>query len=155
MICFSENLKAWRLFRGLTQEEVARRCGISRPNLVALEQGKRECTISTLNRLAYGLGVSPGTFLDQAPPSRRTKPIGRHEVDVIARNLLGKGEQIPANLLRIRDEAAKEARPLLQAAGIKKSFREKSALPENRNEVTLVLRRLSKLLPSVLTRSSL
>lgn len=46
------NLKRLRLERGLTQAALAERCGIAQPNLAAMEQGRRQPTLATLQRLA-------------------------------------------------------------------------------------------------------
>ncbi|WP_395612173.1 helix-turn-helix domain-containing protein [Allosphingosinicella sp.] len=44
--------------RGLTQEELAERCGLSQQYLSGLEQGRRNPTIVTLYEIASALGVS-------------------------------------------------------------------------------------------------
>ncbi|MCC6621270.1 MAG: helix-turn-helix transcriptional regulator [Deltaproteobacteria bacterium] len=51
-------LKALRLQRNVTQAELARRAGVSRPTLVALEQGRS--TLDTLARVAIALGREEG-----------------------------------------------------------------------------------------------
>ena len=43
---------------GLTQEQLAERCGLSQQYLSKLEQGKRNPTVVTLYEIAHGLGVS-------------------------------------------------------------------------------------------------
>lgn len=43
---------------GLTQEQLAERCGLSQQYLSKLEQGKRNPTVVTLYEIAQGLGVS-------------------------------------------------------------------------------------------------
>jgi len=42
----------------MTQEEVAKKAGISRPMLTALEKKRRDPTLSTLNRWSIGLNSS-------------------------------------------------------------------------------------------------
>ena len=152
MIPFHINLKSWREFRNLTQEEAAFRSGISRPNLVNLESGKKDCVLSTLRRMATVLAVSPGTLLDAPPPS--TAPaLNRHEIDLIARNLLGKRQALPPPLKIIRDEAAVEAAPLLQLIHRFARTRKRKVSFHRRLEVDQVLRRVSKLLPHSLQGS--
>ncbi|MCB1215585.1 MAG: helix-turn-helix transcriptional regulator [Deltaproteobacteria bacterium] len=41
-------IRAWRNFRCLSQEELAKMTGLPRPNLSALEQSRHDCTLSTL-----------------------------------------------------------------------------------------------------------
>jgi transcriptional regulator with XRE-family HTH domain len=43
---------------GLTQEQLAEKCGLSQQYLSGLEQGRRNPTIVTLYELANALGVS-------------------------------------------------------------------------------------------------
>jgi transcriptional regulator with XRE-family HTH domain len=43
---------------GLTQEQLAERCGLSQQYLSKLEQGRRNPTVVTLYEIAQGLGVS-------------------------------------------------------------------------------------------------
>jgi transcriptional regulator with XRE-family HTH domain len=47
-----------RAASGLTQEQLAERCGVSRQYISGLEKGKRNPTIVTLYVIAQGLGVS-------------------------------------------------------------------------------------------------
>jgi transcriptional regulator with XRE-family HTH domain len=151
MPVFSSNLKAWRLSKELTQEELAQKSGVSRPNLVALEQGRRECTLSTLNRLAYVIGISSGTLLDREPPSENDKGLNRHEIDRIARSLFEPGIVLSDSLARLRDQVLSQAGPLLRSSGFKKRTRAKRIRPQDRQSVQQVLERVSKLIPSILT----
>ena len=52
------NAARLRKAAGLTQEELAERCGLSQQYLSRLESGKRNPTIVTLYELATALGVS-------------------------------------------------------------------------------------------------
>jgi transcriptional regulator with XRE-family HTH domain len=45
--------------KGLTQEQLAEKCGLSQQYLSGLEQGRRNPTIVTIYELATALGVSP------------------------------------------------------------------------------------------------
>ncbi|MCU0486639.1 MAG: helix-turn-helix transcriptional regulator, partial [Anaerolineales bacterium] len=49
--------KVWREFRGLSQQDVAERIGISIPYLSQLETGKRRGSFAVLSTLARALGV--------------------------------------------------------------------------------------------------
>ncbi len=44
--------------KGLTQEQLAEKCGLSQQYLSGLEQGRRNPTIVTIYELAIALGVS-------------------------------------------------------------------------------------------------
>ncbi len=50
-------IKLWREHRGLTQQELAKRVGISKPYLSQIETGKRQGTIETLSFIAGALGI--------------------------------------------------------------------------------------------------
>ncbi len=87
MLAFSHQLKQWRLAHHFSQSDLAKKAGISRPNLIDIESGKRGCTLKTLNLLAHALQVSPGTLLDQSPPP--TIVLSRYELDELCKTLLG------------------------------------------------------------------
>lgn len=152
---FSHNLKSWRLFRNLTQEQLSLKSGIPRPNLVAIEQGRRECTLTTLARLASALGVSPGSLLDRLPPGRSSWSLNRHQIDRIARNILAQKGKLPKAHFKIRDQALYEAGPLLRVGGIRVRKSSKGQDSLHHESVQQVLGRISKLLPSVLSGVSL
>jgi DNA-binding XRE family transcriptional regulator len=50
-------VKLWRDYRGLTQQELADRAGISKPYLSQIESGKRQGTVETLGAIARALDV--------------------------------------------------------------------------------------------------
>ena len=87
----------WRLERKLTQNQLAELCGVSRPNLSAIEQGARDVTLKTLKRLASGLGITAGTLADgRGPDELHEKPKwGRFELDRIGR--LAAGQRLLAS----------------------------------------------------------
>jgi DNA-binding XRE family transcriptional regulator len=58
-----KNVRHWRIAAGLTQTAVAKRSGMNRSYLSHLESGRRNPTLSTLERLAKILNVAPGYFL--------------------------------------------------------------------------------------------
>jgi len=57
-------LKALREQRGLTQEQLSERSGVSRTYLARLETGRQDPTLSTLEKLAKALGVKVGRLLE-------------------------------------------------------------------------------------------
>ena len=61
-------LYLWRKNRGLTQTELARRSGITRANLAAIETGARDLKVETLKRIARALDIRPGILADGIPP---------------------------------------------------------------------------------------
>lgn len=65
---FSETLWLWRTHRGLTQEALAHKARIPRPNLSAIERGEREVHLRTLRALAVALEIRPGALADGVPP---------------------------------------------------------------------------------------
>jgi len=50
-------IRAWREHLGLTQEEVAKRMGITQPAYAKIESGKTQPRIATCKRLAEAMGV--------------------------------------------------------------------------------------------------
>lgn len=55
-------VKILRKFRGLTQADLARQAGISRPYLTELETGKKEGSVRAIKGLAQALGVTVGVL---------------------------------------------------------------------------------------------
>ncbi|MBI4476661.1 MAG: helix-turn-helix transcriptional regulator [Acidobacteria bacterium] len=61
-----------------TQQEVARRTGLAVPFLSRLENARAQPSITTLERLAEGLGVTVGDLLETGPGRARTAcPVSR------------------------------------------------------------------------------
>jgi DNA-binding XRE family transcriptional regulator len=53
-------VKIIREHRGMTQAQLAKEAGISRPYLTEIETGKKDGSIRAMKALAEALGVSPG-----------------------------------------------------------------------------------------------
>ncbi len=107
---FGQTVLAWRLARGLTQEALARTARISRPNLSAIERGRREVTLGTLRSLALALGTRPGVLADGIPPGDAAAPLSRADLERVAR-VTAKDERLPDARLadlarRLREVAA-------------------------------------------------
>lgn len=80
-------LRAVRTRSGLTQAEVALRAGTSQPVVSAYERGRRDPSVTTLQRL---VAASGGRLLLAAPPAGDGAPVpmdlvehGRRLVDVL------------------------------------------------------------------------
>jgi transcriptional regulator with XRE-family HTH domain len=58
------NLREARERLGLTQEQVAQRCGVHATEVSRIEGGKRDPQVSTVLRLAAAVKVKPGRLLD-------------------------------------------------------------------------------------------
>ena len=59
-------IKKLREAKGMTQEELARKSGISRATISGLENGKNDApSISTLGRIAFALGVKVGQLFSE------------------------------------------------------------------------------------------
>ena len=56
---FNNNLKYYREKAGISQEELARRTGISRTYISGIEVGDRRLTLNTATRIAEVLHVNP------------------------------------------------------------------------------------------------
>ena len=61
---FGQNVRAARLSRGWTQEELAGRSGLAVVQVSRIERGKREVRLTTLIRLLRALEVSPAALLE-------------------------------------------------------------------------------------------
>ncbi|TLS38113.1 helix-turn-helix domain-containing protein [Pseudalkalibacillus caeni] len=63
-----ENLKKLREENHLSLDKLARLSGVSKPMLAQIERGASNPTVSTLWKIANGLGVSFSTFLEEEEP---------------------------------------------------------------------------------------
>jgi HTH-type transcriptional regulator / antitoxin HipB len=61
---FGQNVRAARLARGWTQEELAHRTGLASVQVSRIERGKREVRLTTLLRLTAALDMRPDELLD-------------------------------------------------------------------------------------------
>ncbi|MCM0081280.1 helix-turn-helix domain-containing protein [Geomonas sp. Red32] len=57
-------IKLWREYRGMTQQELADRTGISKPYVSQIENGKRQGTIEKLSAISRSLGVPLDALTD-------------------------------------------------------------------------------------------
>jgi DNA-binding XRE family transcriptional regulator len=57
-------IKLWREYRGLTQQELGKLAGISKPYLSQIETGKRQGTVETLTAIAHALEVPLDVLTD-------------------------------------------------------------------------------------------
>jgi transcriptional regulator with XRE-family HTH domain len=153
MTSFSTQFSSWRIKKGLSQTELARKANIPRPNLINLESGKRDCNLATLYKLAQALQISPGTLLDQNP--HPIKKFNRHQIDQIARAIIHPSTKLSSRLETSRNEIYPLLFPTLRAVGIHKipfrkspSRRIKSRVESiyGRDNVTHIIKRVNKLL---------
>ncbi|HEX5983341.1 MAG TPA: helix-turn-helix transcriptional regulator [Solirubrobacterales bacterium] len=64
-----QNLRAYRLARGLSQEAFADMLGVHRTYMGSVERGERNLTLRSVERLAARIEEDPLTLL--RPPERR------------------------------------------------------------------------------------
>jgi antitoxin component HigA of HigAB toxin-antitoxin module len=56
-------VRAWREYRGLSQQALAAAAGVSKPFISQIESGARAGTVATLKKLAAALGVPLGALV--------------------------------------------------------------------------------------------
>lgn len=61
---FGDSVRRARLRVGLTQEELADKCGLDRSYIGGVERGERNPTLSVIEKIAVGLGVSIRSLFD-------------------------------------------------------------------------------------------
>ena len=61
---FGRNLRAYRLERKFSQEELAEVSGLHRTYISGLESGARNPTITVVDQIAKALGVTASALLD-------------------------------------------------------------------------------------------
>ena len=60
---FAANLRKYRKAAGLTQEELAERCGLHRTYIGGIEQGRINVCLRNVGKMADALGVRPAALL--------------------------------------------------------------------------------------------
>jgi transcriptional regulator with XRE-family HTH domain len=63
-VAFGRRLRKLRAEHGLSQDQLAERAGMRSTVIGRLERGVREPRLTTILRVARGLGVQPGALLD-------------------------------------------------------------------------------------------
>ena len=76
-IDFGRRLRELRKARDLSQEKLAELSGLERTYISQAEQGRRNTTLSTMQKLAAGLGIAPSELL--LPPATGPQRPERHE----------------------------------------------------------------------------
>ncbi len=117
MVPFGEAVLLWRLQRGLTQEELARRAGVPRPNLSAIERGQREVSLKTLRALAVALDVRPGMLVDGIVPQEEAGGLSREAMERIAAAVIQKSPLADAKEQALADRLKYLVGSRLRAAG--------------------------------------
>lgn len=75
-------LKSMRLERNWSLDQTSKATGVSKPMLSQIERGESNPTVSTLWKIANGLGVSFSSFLEEKQPE--VKLVSTKEVEPIA-----------------------------------------------------------------------
>ncbi|HZL07330.1 MAG TPA: helix-turn-helix transcriptional regulator [Coriobacteriia bacterium] len=63
VVAFGRRLRALRLARSLSQEQLANLAELDRTYVSGCEAGRRNATIRTISRLSAALGVDPGALV--------------------------------------------------------------------------------------------
>ncbi len=64
LVSLGQRVKALRKERGYSQEELAARSGLDRTHIAHIEHGRRNATITTVERVTFGLGISVAELFD-------------------------------------------------------------------------------------------
>lgn len=69
----NNQLRAWREFRRLTQEQLADKVGTTGAVISLLESGNRQLSLKWLRKLASALNTTPGFIIDHNPEDLPTE----------------------------------------------------------------------------------
>jgi transcriptional regulator with XRE-family HTH domain len=62
---FGQRVRALRTKKGISQEELAERCGVHRTYMGRIERGETNITLTNIHKIARGLGVLPASLIDE------------------------------------------------------------------------------------------
>jgi transcriptional regulator with XRE-family HTH domain len=65
VVKIGDNLKRQRIRKALTQEELARRAGLTTASVARIERNETEPRMSTLRKLAKALEVDPAELVEE------------------------------------------------------------------------------------------
>ena len=66
----AENLRSYRKHAGVSQDEFALHCGLHRTYIGSVEREERNVTLTTLEMLSHGSGISVPALLTKGGPVR-------------------------------------------------------------------------------------
>ena len=75
----ADNIKTFRRKKGVSQEELAERCGLHRTYIGSVERHERNVTLSTLEVLASTLGVTVPELLTESESPSNDEQMGKFE----------------------------------------------------------------------------
>ena len=84
----SYQLMLWRRHKGLTQDHLAKRTGLSRAYISRLESGRADPSVSSVRKIAAAMGITLGDLLDRRPACIH---LGKRAMDRLARAALWPG----------------------------------------------------------------
>jgi transcriptional regulator with XRE-family HTH domain len=65
LVRFGETVRILRLNQGISQEELADRCGLHRTYISDIELGKRNVSLENIERISQALNVSLSVFFKE------------------------------------------------------------------------------------------
>ena len=89
---FGRRLRELRKRQGLTQMVLAHRSGLHVTQISRLERGQREPRVTTLYRVARGLGREPGELLGEA--ARGVTVVKGEQIEELLEDMLSVGHQL-------------------------------------------------------------
>lgn len=158
MIPFAETILLWRLERGLTQNELAKKAGIPRPNLSAIERGRREVSLKTIYHLASALDLNPGALVDGLAPGKTNfeQKLSREAMERIAKAVV-LGINLPnPNERMLAEQFARLTKARLRVAKTMKTYKSEQRLSRKADIawLTIASRYSPEIIKSMVTRIS-
>lgn len=109
----SQNVRRWRLARGLTQTELATRCGFERQNVTSIEAEERNIGVDVLENIAIQLQVEPGDLL--MDPEQKSVGISRLEYEEKLKSMEAKVRALSEKLESSHKESHALVKELMRA----------------------------------------
>jgi DNA-binding XRE family transcriptional regulator len=84
LVSEAQQIRRLRQQAGLTQEALAKRAGLARPNLVRVESGRYRPSLETLERIARALGQPVSVLVARSTLANRTGQSKTHRKERVA-----------------------------------------------------------------------
>ena len=139
MTSIGEQIKDVRTAKGISQNQLAKRDGISQAGLSAIENTTKSPNIDTLNRIANALGIPITALLGDPQIGTSRRPKTKKSIPVLGQIPAGIPIEAIEDVLDYEDLSEREANDSFEYFGLR--IKGSSMYPEYQDGDTIIVRR--------------